>query len=119
MRKFDGAEESNLKVMFKVNVTNDVPFGKISRKISETSISDEVVKFLSDINITLIEERTRKDKYNIERLCKTYWKSPNIMFSSEFFGKVDNFFLDEKKRLGWCVNPKGRYMIIARWQQYI
>ena len=53
-----------------------------------------------------IESRIQSDNSNIQRICAKYLGSTKPYLPIKPKITVVNFYLDNKTKLGWCVNPK-------------
>ena len=56
-----------------------------------------------------IENRIRADKKRIEKTCAKYRNSINAWLANKIQKIEWNYFLEETKELGYCVNPKVGY----------
>ena len=57
----------------------------------------------------MIENRITADKKRIVKTCAKYRNSINTWLTNKIQKIEWNYFLEETKKLGYCVNPKVRY----------
>ena len=64
-------------------------------------------------NMNDIETRIQNDNINIQRVCAKYLGSAKPYLPIKPKITVENYYLDNKTKLGWCVNPKvsERYIL--------
>ena len=50
---------------------------------------------------------------HIKKVCAKYFgsKSPWLPIASQIH--VTNFYMDKQNKIGWCVNPKVRFIFVA------
>ena len=61
--------------------------------------------------VDVVETQIQKDAVNIQKVCAKYRGSiaPWLPIKSQIH--VKNFYLDQNRKLGWCVNPKVRFNV--------
>ena len=57
----------------------------------------------------IIENRINADKNRIEKICAKYGRSIDAWLANKTQKIEWNYFLEETKKLGYCVNPKVGY----------
>ena len=57
----------------------------------------------------IIENRIKADKKRIEKTCYKYRRSIDAWLANKIRKIEWNYFLEENKKLGYCVNPKVGY----------
>ena len=58
-----------------------------------------------------IEKRIKRDKRNIKKMCEKYLSSIHPFEPDKPNIKIQNYYMNKDKKVGWCVNPKVRYSI--------
>ena len=56
-----------------------------------------------------IEKRIKQDKENIKALCENYFSSHGASKSFQINYQpiqMQNYYMNEEKKLGWCINAK-------------
>ena len=77
-------------------------------------VNDNQVLQLSNLKLVLdrerstieIEERIMKDKANILKICNKYRGSKRQKLEYPAKIQANNFYINEDRKLGWCVNAK-------------
>ena len=81
------------------------------RKENNRSRTRTVIKSANnnENSFEMIENRITADKKRIVKTCAKYRNSINTWLKNKIQKIEWNYFLEETKKLGYCVNPKVRY----------